>query len=170
LIRAAASTQTFDSIAMQWRFLFKILLGAIVIVFVGGSVVGLILTRIAPWTGVKPPEGVPTEKWQEILGGNPPAAKWLGILESLLAYGSILAFDKNATLVVGGWLAFKVASKWESWQNISRVPESLDDVSEVDFLRARRQWSTTLYLRFLVGTLLNLMFGFLVAIVVNAFR
>jgi len=155
---------------MQWRFVLKIIVGAIVIVFVGGFLVGLILKRIAPWTGVRPPEGVPVEKWQEILAGNPPAAKWLGILESLLAYGSILALETNASLVVAGWLAFKVASKWESWQNISRVPESLDGASPVDFLRARRQWSTTLYLRFLVGTLLNIMFGFLVAIVVRAFR
>jgi hypothetical protein len=64
---------------MQWRFVLKIIVGAIVIVFVGGFLVGLILKRIAPWTGVRPPEGVPVEKWQEILAGNPPAAKWLGI-------------------------------------------------------------------------------------------
>jgi hypothetical protein len=155
---------------MHLIFLLKAVIGAVAMLLLICPLVGMILRRVAPWSDVTPPEGVSQEKWQEILAGSPTAAKWLGGLESLLAYGSLLAFDKNAALVVAGWLAFKVASKWESWQNISQVPQSLEGVSQLDFLRARRQWSTTLYLRFLIGTLLNLMFGFLVAALVNVFR
>lgn len=155
---------------MSLRFLIAIVIGAMAMLLIICPLVGMILRRVALWNNVTPPEGVSQEKWQEILAGNPLAAKWLGGLESLLAYGSLLAFDKNAALVVGGWLAFKVASKWESWQNISQVPQSLEGVSQLDFLRARREWATTLYLRFLIGTLLNLMFGFLAAMVVNFFR
>lgn len=134
------------------------------------AMVGVILRRLAPLNSGTAPEGMSPEMWQEILAGNPAAAKWLGGLEGLLAYGSFLAFNKNAALVVGGWLAFKVASKWESWQNIIQVPQSLKGVSEVDFLRARRQWGTTVYLRFLIGTLITLLFGFLAAALVNLFR
>jgi hypothetical protein len=129
--------------------------------------VGAVLNRVAPWSIVAPPEGVSAEKWRELVAGNARAARWLGSLEGLLAYASSLMFDKNAALIIGGYLAFKVASKWESWQNIIQVPQSLTGVSEIDFLRARRQWGTTIYLRFLIGTLLDVLFGFFVAAIVK---
>jgi hypothetical protein len=155
---------------MHLRFLLAIIFGAVVMFLIIPRMVGMILRRLAPLNNGTAPEGVSPEKWQDILAGNAPAAMWLGGLEGLLAYGSFLAFDKNAALVIGGWLAFKVASKWESWQNIIQVPQSLEGVSQVDFLRARRQWGTTVYLRFLIGTLVNLLFGFLAAALVSLFR
>jgi hypothetical protein len=152
---------------MNLTFLLKIVIGAVVLLLVSARLVGVVVRRVAPWSIVTPPEGVSPEKWQEIVTGNALAARWLGTLEGLLAYGSFLVFDKNGALVIGGYLAFKVASKWESWQNIVQVPQTLEGVPQLDFLRARRQWGTTLYLRFLIGTLLNLLFGFVAAALVK---
>ena len=155
---------------MHWRFLLKIAIGGIALMLIVRPVVGAIIQRLAPWKNVIAPEGVPPEKWKDVLAGDPPAIKWLGGLECLLAYGAYLGFGQQAALVVGGWLAFKVASKWESWHNISQIPQSLEGVSQIDYLRARRQWASTLYSRFLVGTLLNIMSGFLAAAIVRALR
>jgi len=66
-------------------------------------------------------------------------------------------------------MAFKVASKWESWQNVVRVPDTLTEpnVSQLELLRARRQWGAILYTRFLCGTLVNVLIGVLVGTIVR---
>ena len=139
----------------------EVVAGAVVVLAASRGLVGRTLTRLAPWNAVRPPAGVSVEDWQSAIAGTGAgAASWLGALESLLAYLAFVAFQENAASIIGGWLAFKVASKWESWQNVVRVPDSLDGVgNQLDFLRARRQWGSVLYTRFLIGTLLNVFMG-----------
>lgn len=132
-------------------------------------IVGRFLNRVAPWKNVTPPSGVALAEWQTVVrGSGSTAASWLGGLECCLAYIATLLFHQEAAAVIGGWLAFKVASKWESWQNVVQVPDTLGEPvsSPLDSLRARRQWGALLYTRFLIGTLLNVLLGALIGVAV----
>ena len=81
-------------------------------------------------------------------------ARWVGGLERVLFF---VGFLQESPELVAGWLLFKVASKWESWQNIIRVPESLDGVDSFEFLRYRHAWGVKVMQRFLIGTLSNIL-------------
>jgi hypothetical protein len=134
------------------------------------AVVRTVLDHVAPWKDLQAPNGVAEPQWQAVVRGDgSQAASWLGAFECLLAYVATILFATNAATVIGGWLAFKVASKWESWSNVVKVPETLSDlsVSQLDFLRARRQWGASLYTRFLLGTLLNVVLGILTGVIVR---
>lgn len=80
----------------------------------------------------------------------------LGALESTLLFAAIWT---GAEVVVGGWLAFKLAAKWESWSHIVSPSATTlpfpDD--ELRSLWARHGWGVQLLRRFLIGTLWNLL-------------
>jgi hypothetical protein len=76
----------------------------------------------------------------------------LGHLERLLF---LISFWAGAYLLAAGWLAFKVASKWYSWQHIVHVPK---DLAGLD-LAARHAWASRTTTRFLIGTLYNVLAG-----------
>jgi hypothetical protein len=84
---------------------------------------------------------------QNILAGqNGGGGKQLGTLERLLFFSS---FRPEAYVVIAGWLAFKVAAKWASWQHIAKL-------TDVDTkLEDRIRLSSHLLGRFLNGTLYN---------------
>jgi hypothetical protein len=85
------------------------------------------------------------------------SGRWLGRLEYILFFVSAWA---DAHLLAGAWLAFKLGSKWSSWQHIVRVSES--DGGDLADRNAAGTWITT---RFLLGTLWNLLAGGLGAFV-----
>jgi len=89
-------------------------------------------------------------------------ARWLGGLERALFF---VGFFQGSPELVAGWLLFKVASKWESWQNIVRIPESLEGVDPIEFLRYRHTWGVKVMQSFLVGTLSNILAGIAGAVV-----
>lgn len=64
--------------------------------------------------------------------------------------------------IIGGWLAFKVAAKWEVWKNIVQVPDSLGK-SPIEYLKARSALGSYILTRFLVGTLANVLVGLVAA-------
>lgn len=68
-------------------------------------------------------------------------------------------------IMVGGWLAFKMAAKWESWKNIVQVPDNLDGVTPLNWFKAREALGSYMFARFLIGTLLNLLIGLVSAYV-----
>jgi hypothetical protein len=74
----------------------------------------------------------------------------LGILEGILFFVSAWA---DAPVLAGAWLAFKLGSKWSSWQHVVRVTE---DDSNLAGRSAAGMWISQ---RFLVGTLWNLLAG-----------
>ncbi len=80
----------------------------------------------------------------------------LGALESTLLFAAIWT---RAEVVVGGWLAFKLAAKWEAWSHIVSPSTTAlpfpDD--ELRSLWARHGWGVQLLRRFLLGTLWNLL-------------
>jgi hypothetical protein len=101
----------------------------------------------------RPPSGIDDKTWEDIVDRR-RAGGWIGFLELLLF---LACFLNQAYLLLAGWLAFKVATKWEAWANIVRVPEELPKVKGIDFLRARSQLGSYILSRFMIGTLLNIL-------------
>lgn len=128
----------------------------IILVLLGGTIVSWIFSasRLKLQTS---PEGVPDELWDAITrSGAETQGTWLGVLERLI---SAVAGWTHSYELVAGWLAFKVASKWEVWSNVLRLPETLPGVEPIAYLRARRLWSSNLLMRFLIGSLANVLLG-----------
>jgi hypothetical protein len=78
-------------------------------------------------------------------GGGGPV---LGLLERVLFF---VSFWPKAYVIAGGWLAFKVAAKWSSWQHVFRV-----DLAKEMETSERNDLASRLLGRFLLGTLYNL--------------
>jgi hypothetical protein len=89
------------------------------------------------------------------------SASWLGRLEGLLFFGAFL-LAPDGLVIVAGWLAFKVASKWEVWSNIIQV-----DKNELD-PKQRRRIGVAVQNRFLIGTLLNIIIAGMAALLTVA--
>ena len=136
------------------------ILFTIIFIFLGGMVVSGIFSasRLTP---LATPAGVPDELWEALRhSGTEAQGKWLGMLERTI---SAVAGWTHAYELAAGWLAFKVASKWEVWSNVLRLPESFPGVEPLPWLRARRQWGANLLMRFLTGTISNVLLGFAAA-------
>ena len=120
--------------------------------------VGAFLTKITTQWEPPAPENITQGDWEKIYwpgkGISDPGARWVGILESFLFLAALWLVQP---IIIGGWLAFKVATKWEVWRNVVRVPENLGVNNEISYFQARSAWGTWLFNRFLVGTLMNLM-------------
>ena len=102
------------------------------------------------------PEGIDERLWKALSAGSQMPGRVIGILEMII--GAIAAWTASYALV-GGWLAFKVASKWQSWSNIVKIPNELKGLDGVDYLRCRRLWSDKIMTRFLIGTGVNILAG-----------
>ena len=71
------------------------------------------------------------------------------------------ALSADAALLIGAWLAFKVASKWQAWSGVISVPNSIEGLDPMDYLLARRSWGSHLLVTFLVGTAYNILVALL---------
>ena len=131
------------------------LLGGLLVTTSFGWLVKRVMDRATGGIDLSPPFGVSAEQWKKVTElPSESAGKWLGGLERLLFFLGIW-FDASAIIV--GWLAFKVATKWEVWQNLIQVPVSMKGIDEVEYLAARRRWASHIFMRFLVGTIGNLL-------------
>jgi hypothetical protein len=81
---------------------------------------------------------------------------FLGTLERLIAFAAAWLGQYE---LLFAWLTFKVASKWEVWSNVLRIPESLENIAQIEYLKARRIWGSVMLMRFLIGTLANVLIG-----------
>lgn len=135
--------------------LWQIVTGLITI-FLLGLGVGWLVRRVQKAIPLLPPNDATKEKWEQLTEGN-EAGSILGNLERLLFFG---AFWVDATTVIAAWLAFKVASKWNVWSNVISVPKT-SGMDGLEFLVARRRWGSQLLTTFLVGTLSNVIIGYL---------
>ena len=52
--------------------------------------------------------------------------------------------------------------KWEAWKNIVQVPASLEKegISEAEYFGAKNSWASSVFDRFLIGSVLNIFIGF----------
>ncbi|MEW5980257.1 MAG: hypothetical protein AB1898_31065 [Acidobacteriota bacterium] len=134
----------------------RIVLAGLVTVLLGftvGPLLEFATSRLRP----RPPTGIAPVKWNEIIARE-EAGAWIGLLERFVALAS---FWIPAYSIIGGWLAFKLAAKWEAWANIVKVPSSLPKIPEFDYFRSRRQLGSYILSRFLLGTLSNVLIGLL---------
>jgi hypothetical protein len=100
-------------------------------------------------------------EWEQIAPMPPPCAEkkqkdertgtpgaWIGYLERFFFFLVLWVDVDMAFKAIGVWLAFKVASKWETWKNVIRVPQKIDsiicDLDSLEYLRARKEWGTFL--------------------------
>jgi hypothetical protein len=120
---------------------------------------GLMVTALLGWTcnwflnhsvTVKFPPGFEVFKEAEKGGGG----KQLGVLERVLFFGSLWIGRYE---VVAGWLAFKVAAKWASWQHITRMPEQIFPNDVTKDIEIKRKVGSCVLGRFLNGTIYNIL-------------
>ena len=105
----------------------------------------------------QPPAGVSETQWQKafkLSDEELAPTRWLGWLER---FGFFIAIWMGAPILVAGWLAFKVASKWANWQHIVRVPDKLEGVDPLEFFGATLRYASHILQRFLIGTLGNVL-------------
>lgn len=104
------------------------------------------------------------DKWESLITdpSTDHSGELLGKLERLLFF---IGFWFQAYEVVGGWLAFKVAAKWEAWSSVIAIPTEIDNVTNLDYAIARRRWGSQRLMSFLVGTLANVLVAFIGVIV-----
>jgi hypothetical protein len=123
------------------------------------SLVGLAVRRLVALGARKPirPPLIPDHVWNEHTrvddGGD-----WLGFLERTLFFG---AFWIGAVSIVAAWLAFKLASKWEVWKNVVRVPVDIEGGQSAEWFSATHTFGSWILQRFWIGTLLNVLLAML---------
>jgi hypothetical protein len=115
-----------------------------------------LMDRVHEHAALDAPAGVDEKKWNAAINIPKDAAmpvKWLGMMERALFF---LSFWLAAYEIAAGWLAFKVASKWETWQAIMKVPETLDTHPDsLEYLGARNRWASAILQRWMIGTAAN---------------
>ncbi len=131
--------------------------GIIFCIFPSHWIVPPILKLVDDPKKIPPPKGVDPNNWMEaMMVPNKRAGGMLGFLERIIVFVAMVA---NAHIVIAGWLTFKVATKWEVWGNIIQVPDKLDGTDEISYLSARRKLGSSVFMRFLLGTLSNVLLG-----------
>ena len=108
------------------------------------------------------------EKWTSIINVNVAKGNHiLGYMERIIFYFSLLS---GKEMVIVGWLAFKVAAKWQVWQHVIIIPTKLDglsDIENIEFFKVRHTWGSKLLVVFFVGTLSNILTSFVGVIIAN---
>ncbi len=132
--------------------------------YFSGHFVGCLMKKALGGIDLVGPNGISNEDWTSLVSpeDESKAGRYLGFLERILAFVS-LYMGTGYLAIIGGWLVFKVGSKWQAWSNIIRVPEKLTDIDEFSYLRARRRWGSKKLMGFLIGTLANILIGFGIA-------
>jgi hypothetical protein len=131
------------------------------------TVLGLFMGKYLDWVVKKidtnPPEGFTEDTWKELIKPKEGRTGFvIGVCERTLFF--ILILTGGAQLIPF-WLGFKVASKWEVWQNIVKVPDKDVIPSGLTF-EARKAFGGRVLQRFLIGTLMNLLLSGLAVVFV----
>jgi len=104
------------------------------------------------------PEGFATaEKWNRAFNvQGVKGAGLLGCFERILYFAS---FWTGANIAIAGWLAFKLGSKWQTWQHIIKVPEDLATIDQLEKFHVLTQFGNRIMARFLIGSVYNVLCG-----------
>jgi hypothetical protein len=79
--------------------------------------------------------------------------RWLGWFERI---GFFIALCVKMPEAIAMWLTFKLAAKWDAWNSIVKVPDTLREEEEREYLIFRRRWGEHRLMTFLIGTLANI--------------
>jgi hypothetical protein len=129
------------------------------LVCAAGLVPKRLLDAVAPPPAC--PSGIDKAIWDALLSRT-DAGYAIGTAERLLI---LVASWMQSPTLIGAWLAFKLASKWETWKNVVQVPDALDGVNSTDWLIARNDLGSWLLNRFWLGTLYSVLAGLAAAYV-----
>jgi hypothetical protein len=146
--------------------LWPVVIGFLVTVALGRRA-GSVVKRAGDSISLELPPTVSAERrlqWKELTSGN-EGGEFIGRIERFIFF---VAFLIGAPVVVGGWLAFKVASKWNAWTNITAVPKQVEGLADLDAAIGRRRWASHVLTTFLVGTGYNVCAGMLGAAVARS--
>ena len=149
--------KTFDNMSLiQWAFFVVGLITASML----GFFVELIVKRTKSSISISPPTGMDKNTWEAITDTKTESSsKLLGLLERIFIFVSLWI---EVPQLIFAWLAFKLASKWQTWATIVKVPENIDKlIDPIDFFRVRHHWGTRVLQVWLIGTLANVLAGFL---------
>jgi hypothetical protein len=132
------------------------IVGILIAVSFSGIFIPILMNLAEQTENEKPPKGITKNAWDSITHQSKSGGRVLGLLETILFF---IAFWISHPELVAGWLVFKVGSKWEIWNNIIKVPEKLGKADDIEYLDARHKWGTKVLMRFLIGTILNILFA-----------
>lgn len=132
----------------------QIIVAVLLTVFFG-LFVKQFLERVTRDLELPPPKKVNAEDWKKVYkpGKDQLATEWMGVLERFVF---LAGFWLGKPAIIAGWLAFKVATKWEIWKNIIQVPATLGE-DKLSYLQSRSAWGSLVFIRILIGTLSNLL-------------
>ena len=148
--------------AIEKLNLIAFAIGIISLFVLAEPLVKLLMRVIPNLNDVKKPKSIDKSIWEKLFGSDDISrfmgAKYIGRVELVIFY---FAFVTGLYEAIGAWLAFKVASKWETWNNIIKV-NGLGNKKETDleYLKIRVIWGVRTMDRFLLGTALNLFGAF----------
>ena len=115
------------------------------------------MRKIRKCEDLVPPKGIEKAKWEWAFRiSNKKAIVIFGWLEAILFF---ISFSIGKPDLIGWWLAFKVASKWETWALILKVPEGIDGVDPIEYVGAKNRVASNLLQRWLIGTIGNIFAG-----------
>lgn len=152
----------------KWRFEISVF-GVLVLTYLAGFIVSWALR----WMTDKytPPESPHREGWARLVSnvddltkGGQVAGRLLGWLERLLY---VAAIWQGALILIPGWMAVKVATKWQSWSGLlDMLKIKAKDPAQRNHAARYIRWRVSQ--RFLLGNLLNIMLAGLIYFVVTA--
>ena len=107
------------------------------------------------------PKGINAEDWKNAFTISEERRKPNIVIGFLEATFFFVSFYSNMFALIGGWLTFKLASKWQTWNAIVKIPEKLDDksVDQIQYIGAKNQIAWFTLQRWLLGTLGNIVAG-----------
>ncbi len=129
-------------------------LAGLAVTMLAGPLIAALVRRARRDLGATAPDGIPKEKWEAVVASPNLLGPWLGRLERAFFF---VALAIGSPALVAGWLVFKVGSKWEVFQNIVKVPDKLEGVDSLSYLKARHVWASAVLQAFLLGTLGNIL-------------
>jgi len=118
--------------------LSQIAVGLLITLLLGFGAKPLLRQATKSMSPLRPPSAALTDQWA-ILTSASEGGAMLGWLERFIFFVALWA---EAHILIGAWLAFKVASKWQAWSNVISVPNSIEGLDPIDFLIARRSWGS----------------------------
>lgn len=142
------------------------LVGIVVTRLLAGRVGGA-LAVIRRSVVVTAPKGIEQAEFDAAIATPPEPGQLLGKLERILFFGALWL---EGWLVIGLWLAFKVALMAIVWSQVIRVPTTFGGDDALSGLKMRHAWATRLLHSALSGTLANLFVGFVAALAARGAR
>lgn len=129
---------------------------AIILAYLVGEFMAYIVRKYEKFSA---PKGVKQREWKRVFKspeGSLPLNSIIGYVETMSYF---LVFSLGNPELIGGWLAFKVASKWQVWSNIIRLPEKIAETKALSYIEAKNKIASHTLQRWFLGNILNILAG-----------